>query len=101
MYPVSPVVPTADNGEIEIAKSQSEYLTLPSIKMQDGTILTRWKLTDEEKQKVVEQGYVYLELLSFNQALPPGTIQPMRMSADIPEGFEAKPLADWADEIQL
>lgn len=99
MYPVSPVVPTADNPEIIIAEKQTEYLPLPSLKAQDGSILTRWKLTDEEKQKVVEQGYIYLEILSFNQTLPPGVIQPMRLGADIPEGFELKPLEEWDDEI--
>ncbi len=94
MHPISPVVPTADNNEIIIAENQSQYLPLPSIKAEDGTILTRWKLTDEEKQKVVEQGYIYLEILSFNQPLPPGVIQPMRLSVDVPEGFELKPLED-------
>lgn len=101
MYPVSPVIPIADNPELIIAEHQKEYLPLPSIKAQDGTILTRWKLTEEECAKVVEQGYIYLELLCVNQSLPAGMIQPMRLGADIPDGFELKPLEDWADEIRL
>lgn len=101
MYPVSPVVPIADNDEIVIAENQSQYLPLPSIRTDDGTVLTRWKLTDEERTKVAEQGYIYLEILTFNQPLSPGVIQPMRLGADVPDSFELKPLKDeWPETLQ-
>ena len=94
MQPVSPITPSADADETTYAKDQSEYLSLPCIRTPDGTILTRWMLSEDEKRQIVEQGYIYLAVKTFNQKL-----QPIMPCAFIPYGFETRPLEEWPDEI--
>lgn len=95
MHPLSPVIPTADADEATYAKDQPEYIPLPSIKTPDGVILTRWSVNEEEKRQIVEQGYVYLLVNTFNQKL-----QPVMLITYVPEGmFETRPLEEWPDEI--
>lgn len=99
MHPVSPVVPQADGDERIIAEHQPEYLSLPCLRAPDGTILTRWILSEEEKRQVVEQGYLYVAVLGFNQVLMPGQIQPLLITPYVPDGFALRPLEEWAEEI--
>jgi hypothetical protein len=33
--------------------------------------MTRWTLTDEQRRIVAESGDIFVELLTFNHALPP------------------------------
>lgn len=82
MSPVSPVIPETNLEEVVYAKEQPEYQPLPSLRTADGTILTRWQLTEEEKQQVLSQGYVYLLVMTFNQPL-----QPLLLTTELPEGF--------------
>lgn len=82
MSPVSPVIPETKLDEVVYAENQPEYQPLPSIRAADGTILTRWKLTEEEKRQVLSQGYVYLLVMTFNQPL-----QPLLLTAELPDGF--------------
>jgi hypothetical protein len=82
MSPVSPVIPETNLEEVVYAKDQPEYQPLPSIRAADGTILTRWSLTEEEKQQVLSQGYVYLLVMTFNQPL-----QPLLLTTELPDGF--------------
>lgn len=96
MQPVSPVIPSANSDEVTYAKDQPEYLPLPAVKLEDGTILTRWALSEDEKRLILEQGYVYLEVLTFNQPL-----QPLRLSAEVPEEFNLVSAEDkWPDVVQ-
>lgn len=97
MIPVSPVIPDANADEVVYAKDQPEYQPLPSIKLADGAILTRWMLSEEEKRIVTEQGFIYLEVLTFNRPL-----QPLRLSVDVPEEFCAVATSgeSWPDVIQ-
>lgn len=71
MIPVSPVIPNENHKEIIIAEHQDEYGNLPSIRLADGSILTRWKLSDEEKAVVVETGDVYLIMQTFGKPVTP------------------------------
>lgn len=98
MNPVSPVIPdiNVEVNEVVYAKDQPEYQPLPSIKLEDGSILTRWMLSEDEKQQVLEQGYIYLEVLTFNKPL-----QPLRLSTEVPEEFTFATVAEeWPDVIQ-
>jgi hypothetical protein len=96
MQPVSPVIPSINSDEIIYAKDQPEYLPLPAVKLEDGTILTRWELSEEEKRLILEQGYIYLEVLTFNRPL-----QPLRLSAEVPERFNLPSVEDkWPDIVQ-
>lgn len=95
MQPMSPVIPSAEAPEVVYAEKQPEYQPLPCIRAADGTILTRWNFTEEEKRQVLEQGYVYLSVSTFNQPL-----QPVLLSVTPPEGFATAPLEEWAEEIE-
>lgn len=100
MKPVSPVIPNADAEEVVYAKDQPEYQPLPSVRLADGRDThARWALSDEEKIAIAEQGYIYLEILTFNRPL-----QPLRLSIDVPEEFSVAAAAvsndSWPDVIQ-
>ena len=94
MRPLSPIIPNADADETLIAKDQPEYITLPCLRNPEGAILTRWKLSDEEKAQIAEQGYVYIAILTSNQPL-----QPLLVTSSVPDGFETQPLEEWPEEI--
>lgn len=85
MSPVSPVIPETVLEEVVYAENQPEYQPLPSLRATDGTILTRWKLTEEEKQQVLSQGYIYLLVMTFNQPL-----QPLLLTTEVPDGFVSR-----------
>lgn len=96
MLPVSPVIPDSNPDEVVYAKDQPEYLPLPAVKLYDGTILTRWVLSEDEKRQVLEQGYIYLEVLTFNKPL-----QPLRLSAEVPDEFKVTTVVEnWPDVVQ-
>lgn len=67
-----------------------------ALRAPDGTILTRWSLDAEEKKLVLEQGYIYLAVSTFNQPL-----QPVLLSATPIEGFKTRPLEEWPTEIEV
>ena len=94
MHPLSPVIPTEDADEVVYAEKQAEYIPLPSIRTPDGVILTRWSINEGEKQQILEQGYIYLCVQTFNQPL-----QPLLLTTYVPDGFETRPLEEWPTEI--
>lgn len=56
MEPSAGIADLAANPEptfIEIAKNQPEYQTLPALVYQDGRVLTEWKLSEEERSRLV------------------------------------------------
>lgn len=75
MMPVSPVIPNADAPEIVIAENQPEYQNLPSIPLEGGIILCRWKMTEEEKRIVSETGDVYLYQWTGGKFVTPMLLQ--------------------------
>jgi len=80
MKPISPVIPGWVGGETVFAKDQDEYLDLPAIVCQDGTVITRWRLGWVERLRVLFRGDVYLSILTFGNAL-----QPIRIQTEIVE----------------
>lgn len=75
MKPTSPVIPNETHSEIIVAEHQDEYQNLPSIRLADESILTRWKLTEEEKKIVGETGNIYLIMKTFGKPVMPVMIQ--------------------------
>lgn len=75
MKPVSPVIPNADAPEKVIAEHQPEYQNLPSILLEDGIILCRWKMTDEEIEIVRKTGDVYLYQWTSGKYVTPMLLQ--------------------------
>lgn len=71
MIPVSPVIPKTDLREVIIAEHQDEYQNLPVIPLSDGRIVSRWKLTDEEKRIAFETGDIYVYLLPCGAPITP------------------------------
>lgn len=96
MRAVSPVIPQADENEAVFAEDSFVYQPLPSIKRDDGVVLTRWLLSDDERKQVAEQGYLYVALITRD-----GTIQPLKLSTVIPSEFENyQPLdEEWPTEV--
>jgi hypothetical protein len=75
MKPVSPVDLGYPFKEVIFAKYQSQYIPLPAVEEQDGTVHTRWHLSFIERIRVLLDGDIYLSLKTFYQPL-----QPVRLS---------------------
>jgi len=72
MQPISPVCPNlADLPLTTYAKNQPEYLPLPSYRTEDGTVVTRWRLSLRERLAVLFRGSIWLTILTFNRPLQP------------------------------
>ncbi len=62
-----------------IAKDQPEYISLPSYKDNDGIVTTCWKLSFLEKIKLLINGKIWLQVMTFKHPL-----QPIRLSIKNP-----------------
>ena len=71
MKPISPVIPGLEPFEIKIAEDQPEYETLPALKLHDGTLVTRWRLTWRERLVALFNGDIYLHVWTFGKPLQP------------------------------
>lgn len=89
MKPVSPVYTQDKNSEfgfdtkqneIIIAEHQDEYQNLPAIYTNTGTVITRWEMTPEEREKFLNDGELYLTVETFGDKL-----QPFMLSVEAPE----------------
>lgn len=79
MKPVSPVLDETFD-EVEIAKNQPEFRTVPAIITAEGGIYTRWELSDEDIEKIKETRSIY-----YTQWTGGGLMQPVNLSTDKPE----------------
>lgn len=73
MKPVSQVIPGAETVETVLAKEQKEYIALPAFHTELTTI-TRWQLSEEEREHIIAGGDLFLAQLNFggpNQPLLP------------------------------
>jgi len=76
MQPTSPVLtPEFQDLEIIYAKNQPEYVPLPVLKRSDGVVLSRWKLTDQERAAIASGADIFLFNWTFNQPLQPVAIE--------------------------
>lgn len=68
-----PVVDTLDSYEIVYAKKQPEYNPLRTLRGSGPyyPVLSRWTLTPEQRQAVIDGADVYLELYTFGKSLSP------------------------------
>jgi len=53
------------------AEDQPEYLPLPVLKLEDGEVISCWKLNFIEKMKILLFGKLWLSILTFNKSLQP------------------------------
>ena len=87
MDPATPVLirQTGIVPEIVFAKDQPQYRQLPAVRLDDGTVISRWQLIWRERLRVLWTGSLWLSVLTFNSAL-----QPTRLETTEPKlGFVA------------
>lgn len=65
------------------AENQPEYNPLPAFKAENGVMVTCWKLSQEDFEKIVETKKIYLSVMTFNNPL-----QPVYLTTDIDELLE-------------
>lgn len=72
-------------ANVVYAKNQPEYKPLPAERRpgNSGEVVTCWKLSPEELERVKEIGVIWLSMLTFNQPL-----QPVLLSVDKPEAYD-------------
>ena len=72
MEPVSPVMPGSKEIEVVYGKNQPEYNPLPAVYLDTPSrpVLSRWRLTEEERKAVTEGADIVLTLLSFQGQCP-------------------------------
>jgi len=74
MYPSKPVLPSqvkTRDLEITFAENQPEYRPLIAIRISDGTVISRWRLTWTERLRILFSGNLFLQQLTFNSPLQP------------------------------
>lgn len=71
---IDPALVPAGSRAIVIAEHQDEFMDLPSVCTPDGKIITRWRLTEEEREALLSGQDVFLTIWSG------GAIQPVYLS---------------------
>lgn len=58
---------------VTYAKDQPQYQPLPVARLQgkEGRLISRWSLTDEERQRIAAGEDLYIEVLTFGEPLQP------------------------------
>ncbi len=82
MKPISPIIPGYKLPETVYGTTQEQYLDLPAYKDEQGTVLTRWRLSFMERIKLLFVGNLYVSLMTFNKPL-----QPIKLSLEKPNRF--------------
>jgi hypothetical protein len=84
MQPTTPVLAEEfQDKEVVYAKDQPEYNPLPTLRNQDGVVLSRWKLTEAERKAVAEGADILLSLHTFNQPLQPILMEVITSADDV------------------
>ena len=60
-----------EGHNVVFGKDQPEYLPLPALRTDDGTVITCWELTDDEIYEIVTKKKLWLQQLTFNKSLQP------------------------------
>ena len=93
MRPASPVFVDACLPEVVFAKDQPEYIPLPAVRLigDEGQIVTRWELSDDDRARIAAGASVYLSVRTFGRPL-----QPVLLETTPPSVVPAPPSA-WND----
>ena len=79
MEPISPVMPGSEPIEIVYAKEQKEYVPLPAVYVNNAnsrTVISRWRLSDQERAEIAAGADVVLQLLMpMGAFLTPSNLQ--------------------------
>lgn len=62
-----------EGSNVVYAKDQPQYMPLPVCKVpgDDGLVISIWKPTDEERQRISEGANIAVSMLTYNQPLQP------------------------------
>lgn len=83
-----PVKPLTAGRHVTYAADQPEYNPLPAVVEPDGTVHTRWQLTDDERRAILDGACITLAILTFNTPL-----QPLLMAVEGTDGLVELPPA--------
>lgn len=77
MESVSPVMPGSEPIEIVLSKDQPKYLPLPAVYIDSRSrpMVTRWRLSDEERAMVAAGADIVLQQLTFRMPFQPVNLQ--------------------------
>lgn len=76
MEPVSPVLGEEFAAyEVIYAADQPEYIPLPVLKSDNGVLLSRWRLTSEERAAIAGGADILLSSWTFNRPLQPVRVE--------------------------
>ena len=93
--PSTPVIPGLNHPEVIYAKDQPEYSPLPAIRLEDGTIVTRWKFTWMERFRLLFTGNAWLWIV-----VPVGRhLQPVLLTVDKPKMADAEESGKGQDHV--
>lgn len=68
---IDPALVPAGSRAVVIAEKQDEYRDLPSVRTPGGQVITRWALTDEERNAIFFDGAdIFVTLLSHGAINP-------------------------------
>lgn len=77
MEAVSPVMPGSAEIEVILGNNQPEYIPLPAVYLDTAQrpMITRWRLTNEERVAVASGADIVLSQLTFGRPFQPVHIQ--------------------------
>ena len=77
MRPISPVMPGSKPIELVFGKDQPEYEDLPAVWLDTVScpVVTRWRLTDEERFAISAGADIVVQQITFRKDLQPINIQ--------------------------
>lgn len=60
------------------AKDQPQYMPLPTLKLDDGKVVSCWKMSWRERFLALLTGKVWMSVLTFNKPLQPSRLDMVR-----------------------
>lgn len=63
-----------EEQNVVYGENQPEYIPLPALKFEDGTVITCWKLSWKEAFRVLFTRKIWHSMLTFNNPLQPTCI---------------------------
>jgi hypothetical protein len=77
MQAVSPVMRGSESIEVVLAKDQPQYAPLPIVWLNTPSqaMVSRWRLTDEERAAIADGADIVLQQLTFRNPFQPVNLQ--------------------------
>jgi hypothetical protein len=77
MEPVSPVMPGSEPIEVVLGKDQPQYIPLPAVYLDTNArpMITRWRLTEEERDAIANGADIVMQQLTFRNPYQPVNLQ--------------------------